>query len=135
MLFKPGRTPSYPDSWFTVDFYGRNLVWILDGRRATASRCSPYVLKRPFVYILRPADESIFNSWDDICIKAKACDRDGYITKVEFYDGEDLLAVDTNSPYCIRLEDPLIGVHLLTAIAYDNDGLTKTSNTVTVRVR
>ena len=36
-VFEPGRTPTFPDSAFTVEFDGSELVWILGGETATAS--------------------------------------------------------------------------------------------------
>ncbi len=36
-LFAPGRSSYYPDSAFSVDFNGSNLVWSLLGRTSTAS--------------------------------------------------------------------------------------------------
>jgi hypothetical protein len=135
MLFKPGRTTYYPDSWFTVDFKGRYLVWILNGRTATASRCSPYILRRPFICITRPSEGSTYNSWNDVIVKAKAWDRDGYATKVEFYDGTSMIGVDTTAPYFVRLRELFVGTHFLTAIAYDDDHMTRISKTVTIVVR
>jgi hypothetical protein len=134
MLFKPGRTRRYPDSWFQVNFTRKKLVWILNGRIAVASRCSPYVIRRPFVRLKYPIDGGSYPSTKIICIRAEAYDKDGFITRVEFYVDDNLLEVDTKSPYSIKWQNPFPGEHRLYAVAYDDDHLTKKSETVHVVV-
>lgn len=90
----------------------------------------------PVVSLLGPKSGASFSQSWEILLFADANDPDGSITKVEFYDGSRLLAVDTDGLYytAIRPGDAALGTHILAAKAYDNDGLTATAE-VTVEVR
>jgi uncharacterized protein (DUF1800 family) len=67
-------------------------------------------------------------------LTASAADSDGTVSKVEFYDGTTLLATDTTAPYTYSFTTTVIGTHALKAIAYDNLGVSTTSNIVNVAV-
>ncbi|MCB1226889.1 MAG: DNRLRE domain-containing protein [Verrucomicrobiales bacterium] len=59
-------------------------------------------------------------------LTAEATATDGAVTEVAFYDGGTLLGSDTSAPYSITT--PLAGgEHLLTAVATDANGLSRTS--------
>ncbi len=62
-----------------------------------------------------------------INITAKATNSNGTITKVEFYNGSDLLSADYSSPYSYKWENVPVGNYALTAKAADNSGIVTTS--------
>lgn len=67
-------------------------------------------------------------------ITADANDEDGRITKVEFFDGNDLLFTDTDFPYSYEVAAPTAGAKIYLVKAYDNGGKLITSSPVNVAV-
>ena len=87
----------------------------------------------PAVNITSPANNSNFVAPASITINATATD-DGAITKVEFYNGATKLGEDATSPYSFAWSGVAAGTYNITAIAYDNGGLSTTSTAITVKV-
>jgi hypothetical protein len=70
-----------------------------------------------------------------VLISASASDNEG-ISKVEFYDGANLIGTDTTAPYSMIWGTTTVsdGAHSLTAKAYDNSLNIKTSVPVSVTI-
>ncbi|MCX6878557.1 MAG: Ig-like domain-containing protein, partial [Verrucomicrobia bacterium] len=86
----------------------------------------------PTVAITSPADNATVGV--NFTIDATATD-DGTITKVSFFDGTTQLGPDvTDPPYSYAWNGAPEGAHVLTAVAWDNDGMTTTSAEVNVTV-
>lgn len=70
---------------------------------------------------------------------APASDADGYIARVEFYQGNNKLGEGYAAPYTWTIYGAPVGsytrVYALAARAVDNSGAITTSNTVSVTVR
>lgn len=71
-----------------------------------------------------PSGEATF---PDVTVTATADDPNGTVEKVEFYDGNTLLATCTAKPYKAVLTGAKAGKHTLKAVATDNDGETSTA--------
>ena len=67
-------------------------------------------------------------TFPDITITATADDPNGTVEKVEFYDGNTLLATCTAKPYKATLSGAKTGKHTLKAVATDNDGESSTAS-------
>lgn len=65
---------------------------------------------------------------------ANATHKSGRVNRVTFHDGSKLIGTDTVAPYSIPWSGMTSGVHVLTAIAVDDLGLTATSGAVQVKV-
>ncbi len=65
---------------------------------------------------------------------AVAADKDGTISKVEFYNGTTLLHTETVFPYGFTWRNVQLGNYTLTAKAYDNSGNVTTSAPVYISV-
>ncbi|MBN1604838.1 MAG: hypothetical protein JW915_24735, partial [Chitinispirillaceae bacterium] len=89
---------------------------------------------QPTVRIISPEDGSQFNTGDSIEIVASASDSDGTISSVSFYNGSQLLVVDTASPYTFTINDAEAGSYSFICIAYDNSRDSAVSDTVNVIV-
>ncbi|MDR2806388.1 MAG: right-handed parallel beta-helix repeat-containing protein [Dysgonamonadaceae bacterium] len=89
----------------------------------------------PVVSLTAPADNSEFDQGTPIVLSAAAVDTDGSIARVEFYAGAHLLGIAAAAPYSYTWTNPAEGTHILSAIAYDNEGGTGLSATVTIRVK
>jgi len=88
----------------------------------------------PTVSITSPANNASFNAPATIAITATASDADGSVAKVELYNGSNLLATLTASPYNYSWTGVAVGTYSISAKAYDNTGATSTSSvSVTVK--
>jgi uncharacterized protein (TIGR03437 family) len=87
----------------------------------------------PQVTLTVPANGSIFVAGENITLAATATDPDG-VSKVEFYQGTNLIGTDTSSPYSIVWNNAPKGNYNLTAKATDNTGLSSTSAVVSMTV-
>jgi uncharacterized protein (TIGR03437 family) len=87
----------------------------------------------PQVTLTVPASGSIFVAGDNITLAATASDPDG-VSKVEFYQGTNLIATDTSNPYSVVWNNVAKGNYNLTAKATDTKGLSSTSAVVSITV-
>jgi uncharacterized repeat protein (TIGR03803 family) len=69
-----------------------------------------------------------------IKLSATASDSDGTVTKVEFYNGSNLLHIETIFPYGFVWRNVGLGNYTITAKAYDNTGNVTTSAPVHISV-
>ena len=81
----------------------------------------------PTVAITNPTDGSTATAPFTGTILVDASDRDGTITKVEFFANGTLVGTDTQAPYSLTVSNLSAGVYNLTAKATDNQGATTTS--------
>ena len=89
----------------------------------------------PSVSLTSPANNASFNAPGSISIAANASDADGTIAKVQFYNGNTLLAEDASSPYSYTWGNVAIGSYAITAKAVDNKGAVTTSAVRNVTVK
>jgi len=92
------------------------------------------VNKAPTVSITSPANGATYNAPASVSISASASDADGSISKVEFYNGSQLLGVSTSAPYTYNWSNVAVGTYNITAKAYDNSNLSTTSSAISVVV-
>lgn len=76
----------------------------------------------PRVAITSPQDGANFMAPASITITTDASDVDGSITKVEFYNGANILGEDTSAPYSFTWNGVSGGNYSIIAKAVDNDG-------------
>ncbi len=88
----------------------------------------------PYITITSPTNKSAFTTPANIPITATASDWDGTVARVDFYAGDQLIGMDTTSPYSITWTNPPAGTYTLTAKSTDNRGGTRTSTPITVSV-
>ncbi len=76
--------------------------------------------KTPLTYTcFAPMGQATFPAVD---ITADASDPNGTIAKVEFYDGNTLIATCEKKPYKATFENKKSGTHTIKVVAIDNDG-------------
>lgn len=80
----------------------------------------------PEVALTSPSDGDFITHAGPITLAADAQATDGVLACVAFYSGSTLLGTDTSAPYTITAELGG-GVHQLTAVATDSNGLSQTS--------
>lgn len=90
--------------------------------------------KAPTVSITNIANGQIVSVPVNIALTASAKDPDGTISKVEFYNGTEIISTQFFSPYTCEWKDVPAGTYIITAKAIDNLGLAKKSASVTITV-
>ncbi|MGW4213906.1 glycoside hydrolase family 48 protein [Lentzea sp. NPDC004789] len=90
--------------------------------------------KPPTVSLTAPANGSTYTLPAQIPLAATAADSDGTVTKVDFYDGDQLISTDTSAPYTGTWTSAAAGDHSITARATDNRGATAVSAPAMVKV-
>lgn len=93
------------------------------------------VNQAPSVSLTSPANNASFDAPASITISATANDTDGTVSKVEFYEGNNLIGTDLTSPYSFAWNNVPAGTYSITAKAYDNDAATTSSTALTVTVQ
>lgn len=88
----------------------------------------------PSVEITSPANGGGFSAPAAIALTASAVDLDGTVAKVEFFNGSEKIGEDTTAPYEVSWSNVAAGSYTLLATATDDEGLTTTSNPVSVVV-
>jgi hypothetical protein len=88
----------------------------------------------PTVSLTAPSNNATYSAPASITLNATAADVDGTVSKVEFYNGATLLGTSATSPYTYTWSNVAAGTYTLTAMAYDNSGITTTSSTINVTV-
>lgn len=88
----------------------------------------------PTVSLTGPDNGATYITGSDITLKADASDN-GSIRHVEFYEGDNKLGEDTDSPFEYVWENVDAGNYTVTAIAVDNDGGQTTSSSLNIVVQ
>lgn len=88
----------------------------------------------PQVALQSPTSGQVFVAPTAILLKAAAADADGTIARVEFYSGTQLLGSDTTAPYEWNWSLVPVGNYSFTAKAFDNSGMSATTDVVPVSV-
>ena len=88
----------------------------------------------PEIALSAPSEGASYPAGSTITVSAQASDRDGSISKVEFFRGSVSLGIDSNAPYGLNWTDASAGSYRLTAVATDNKGAQTTSTAVNISV-
>lgn len=94
----------------------------------------PNLNKFPDIEITSPTNSSMFIAPTSITIDVEAYDTDGFISKVEFFNGSALLSLKTYGPWVYVWENVPVGEYFLTPVAYDNNDARTTSSAILVSV-
>lgn len=113
----------------------RIVVTDNDGAMAEASRAVEIVPTNtaPMVGITLPVAGTVSAPFT-ASIKVATADSDGFVSKVDYYDGTVKVATSSSEPFGVSLANLALGTHNLTAVATDNLGLSTTSASVEVIV-
>jgi hypothetical protein len=82
--------------------------------------------RAPTVSITNPTNGATLPA-GNILIEASASDSDGTVSRVEFYEGANLLGQDTTSPYSFTWTSVPDGCYIITAKAIDDLGASSTA--------
>lgn len=89
----------------------------------------------PSVSLTAPADGTSVAGSTSVAVTANASDPDGSIARVEFFDGNFEIGADATAPYSVSWTALTAGTRSLSAIAYDDQGASTRSATITVTVQ
>lgn len=132
--------PPFGFEWKEEEFGSHHIYAVVtDSEGNTAFSASVPVKMQaslmPEISIVNPLEGTVFEYHATVEITADAVDPDGTITKVEFYNGEERLGMDTIAPFVFYWENVSEGMHTLTAKATDNTNQSVISAPVTVNVQ
>jgi hypothetical protein len=130
-------TPAAPiaaGSTFYIRWYDINENGLADNYLAIDDlTVTPDSTLQPLtVGITSPANNATLGTY--FAINAAVTGGNGAVTNVYFYDGSTLLGNDDTSPYSFTWNPAAPGGHALTAVAWDNTGMSATSVAVNVTV-
>ncbi len=103
--------------------YGRG-IWESDLATVGANTTN-----QPPVVSLTNLSANAYTSPAIVSLTASASDNDGIVTRVEFYNGNALLAAVTTTPYAYSWVNVPAGTYTITVKAYDNASATATATT------
>ena len=133
-------TTFFSSTWNNAPLGTYNLTVVASNSSGLSTTSAPVNITvnpntPPSVSITNPIDGTIFSTAPaTIVIGASASDSGGSVTNVEFYQNGTKLGQDTSSPYSFTWNNVAAGSYTLTAVAYDNGGLTTTSAVVNITV-
>lgn len=96
--------------------------------------CTGSVGTPPIISITSPANNASFTEPATVIISASASDSGGTVSKVDFYNGANLIGTVTSSPFTFTWTNVPAGNYILTAKATDNDSLSTISTPVNIVV-
>lgn len=125
--------------WMREDGFSIDKILVTSDGGYTPSGAGPAESDRvgrlcPEISLLAPTNGTIFEAGSDISISADASDPFGSVVLVEFFQGTNLIAADTNAPYSVTWTNPPTATHLLSVRATDDDGMSWTAGPVGVTV-
>ncbi|HEX7774368.1 MAG TPA: Ig-like domain-containing protein, partial [Pyrinomonadaceae bacterium] len=88
----------------------------------------------PVVTLTSPAANQVFEVPGPITLTADASEKNGAITKVDFYRGPTLIGTATTAPYSVTWSNVAAGSYLVNAIATDSFGVTASAGSVNIYV-
>lgn len=144
--FGPGPWPSLSisrhkfvtEEWqtFTAYIAGPMPVTIDQYRNEILSRPLPPGVTTigPYVNITKPADGEEFINPSVINIEVETKDDSSTITKIEFFSSDTLIGAVDSEPFTFAWSDPPTGNHQIKAKAYNNEGLSRFSQSITIQV-
>ena len=128
--FTPSSAGSYTITAVATDNQGLTAVSTPVTLVVTASTG-----QAPTVSITSPSAGASLTTNQAVTIEATAADGDGTVASVQFrVNGVNLNAADTTSPYSTSWTPTTAGSYTISAVATDNQGLTTTSEAVSVSV-
>jgi poly(3-hydroxybutyrate) depolymerase len=89
---------------------------------------------KPTVAITAPNSGATFTAPATITVTATADEVGGTITRVDFYNGTHLVSSDKVAPYAITRKNVIPGTFSVTAVAFDANGNSTTSDPITFSV-
>ncbi|SEM14038.1 Por secretion system C-terminal sorting domain-containing protein [Aquimarina amphilecti] len=92
----------------------------------------------PELIVLHPTETSVFSEGNTISVRAEANDPDGSIKEVRLYLNNELIRIDTESPYVwggnAKLQNISVGTYRLRIVAIDNEGA-RTRKVIVLKVK
>ncbi|NBU11413.1 MAG: hypothetical protein EBS84_20790 [Proteobacteria bacterium] len=117
---------------------GSRSLWRFDSPVGVTYRRGTYTASNapPVITITAPPDGTVYTSPAAFTIGFSASDPDGQVSKVELYDGKNLVASSTSPPFNgFAATNFVAGVHRYRVRAYDANGAATTSAAIRIGIR
>jgi len=105
-----------------------------DGDSKTSDPVNVVVNVPPTISLDAPADNAVIAEGQNIVFEVNAADADGTVQKVDYLNGNELLASVTEAPFSYTLTQAAVGTYEIKAIVYDDYNITAESNTINITV-
>lgn len=89
----------------------------------------------PVISITNPGPVSIFTVPATITLTVEAYDPDGTVSKVEYFNGNTILAQKVTTPWTYVWENVSEGTYFITAVATDNRNTTTSSSSIKIAIK
>lgn len=145
--YSPTAVGSNVNGFFTISYAANSanqtmtVTWTLPVSQTSgyvtlqaAAVTAPGANNPPFATLSEPTTDSMIFGPANIPISASAQDFDGTVTNVAFYANATLLGHSANNPYGLTWSNAPLGHYLLTAVAADNAGTSRSSVPVEIYV-
>jgi hypothetical protein len=110
------------------------VAFLVDGRASISQPRTFQVNDHPYVYLSSPEHLQQLDASSGFTLKASATDRDGSVSRVEFYANDVLIGTDYTSPFTFNWAGQAPGAYQLNVKAFDNDGGITYSGSTSVTV-
>jgi len=136
-IYKKGDEVSYNGILWRAKWWTQNEIPGTTGEWGVweqISVCSTTENTAPQITITNPFPGSVYYTGESVTIQTMTSDTDGYVTKVEFFNGDILLGTATSMPFEMALDNLPEGSYSFTAIATDDQDKTTESDPVSINV-
>ena len=126
--------------WSTAVAGTYNIIAVATDNQGATTRSSTVqvVVKSnmlPVCSIQQPTQNQTYTEPATVAIAAQATDADGTVTKVDFYNGAQLLGSDNTAPYSFSWQNVSAGTYSITAKATDDRGGVGTAMAISIVVQ
>ena len=140
-LFGTATLPPFDFSVASVPFgtYEISVVAYDDAGASTESESITLIFDdftstgNPTVSITSPVNGATVEPGTTVDFTVDAQDTDGVVARVEYYANEELLGTSTEAPFSFSQDGFVEGVYAITAVAYDDEDNSTTSEAITIR--
>ncbi len=139
--FSPGLGPANNTRGFwkfdgqtATDQSGNNNHGTLQGGSSDSTNVPAPSNNAPTINLTDPLHNTAFAAGSTVMIDAVASDNDGFVARVDFFQGTTLLGSDASGPYSFAWNNVPGGLYSVTAKAVDDDSAVTTSTAVTINV-
>jgi M6 family metalloprotease-like protein len=88
----------------------------------------------PVVKLISPAANAESELYSGVLIEAEASDKEGFITRVDFYNDDHLIGSSNSRPFEIQWQYTTPGIYNIHCVAYNNQGLTSVSEKIPLKI-
>ena len=144
-LIGTDKSSSYRATWSNVAAGSYTLTAVATDTKGLQTRSDPISIQvkapaavsnqAPTVSVTSPSAGVSYTAPASMTVSASAADKDGSVSKVDFYADSVLIGSKSSAPWQVTWNSSSTGTIALTAVATDNRGATTRSTAVSVTIK